>query len=151
MFADWDEAVTEAETAANKLSTGAMDVLTLRNEDRLGYVRVLEALKPTGVGLELAVQADGAVARAAARGNRAKRVFMMGGNMAGRGADSSRAIIVVICDRASLGVALAQPLAGEVAGLVQAQPRLLSRDRRHTGESPCGGLLSHGTRGKHSS
>ncbi len=42
-FADLDKAITEAETVANKLSTGELDVLTLKSEDRLAYVRAVEA------------------------------------------------------------------------------------------------------------
>ena len=53
-FADLGLAVTEAETVANKLSTGELDVLTLTSTDRLAYVRAVEALKPTGVPLEMA-------------------------------------------------------------------------------------------------
>ena len=47
-------ATTEAETVANKLSTGEINVLTLTSDDRLAYVRAIEALKPTGVPLEMA-------------------------------------------------------------------------------------------------
>jgi integrase len=47
-------ATTEAETIATKLSQGELNVLTLRNEDRLAYVRAIEALKTTGVPLEMA-------------------------------------------------------------------------------------------------
>ena len=39
---------------ANKLSAGELDVLTLTSQDRLAYVRAVEALKPTGVPLEIA-------------------------------------------------------------------------------------------------
>src|ERR1700730_10378201 len=53
-FSDLELAVTEAEIIANKLSTGELDVLTLKSEDRFAYVRALEALKPTGVPLEIA-------------------------------------------------------------------------------------------------
>ena len=53
-FADLDLAVTEAEVTANKLSTGELDVLTLTSQDRLASVRAVEALKPTGVHLEMA-------------------------------------------------------------------------------------------------
>jgi integrase len=53
-FADLDLARTEAECIANKLSTGELDVLTLTSDDRLSYVRAVEALKPTGVPLEIA-------------------------------------------------------------------------------------------------
>ena len=54
MFADLDLARLEAETTANKLSTGELDVLTLTSENRLSYVRAVEALKPSGVPLEMA-------------------------------------------------------------------------------------------------
>lgn len=53
-FADLGLAMTEAETIANKLSTGEVDVLTLTSADRLAYVRAVEALKPTGQPLEVA-------------------------------------------------------------------------------------------------
>lgn len=53
-FARLELAVTEAETVANKLSTGELDVLTLTSDDRLAYVRTIQILKPTGVPLELA-------------------------------------------------------------------------------------------------
>ena len=53
-FADLGLATTEAETVANKLSTGEVNVLTLTSGDRLSYVRAIEALKPTGVPLEMA-------------------------------------------------------------------------------------------------
>src|ERR1035437_8769561 len=53
-FADLGLAMTEAETVANKLSTGEINVLTLTSQDRLAYIRAMEALKPTGVPLEVA-------------------------------------------------------------------------------------------------
>ncbi|MEI6077568.1 MAG: hypothetical protein WCS94_18450 [Verrucomicrobiota bacterium] len=53
-FSDLDLAKTEAETVANKLSKGEVDVLTLTSQDRLSYTRAIEALKPTGVPLEMA-------------------------------------------------------------------------------------------------
>ena len=53
-FADLGLATTEAETVATKLSTGEVNVLTLTSDDRLSYVRAIEALKPTGVSLEMA-------------------------------------------------------------------------------------------------
>jgi integrase len=37
-----------------KLSTGEINVLTLSSDDRLAYVHAIEALKPTGVPLEIA-------------------------------------------------------------------------------------------------
>src|SRR5688572_5357957 len=46
-FSDLELAVTEAETTASKLSQGELNVLELRNADRLSYVRAIEALKPT--------------------------------------------------------------------------------------------------------
>jgi integrase len=54
MFSDLALALTEAETIASKLSAGELNVLELRNEDRLAYVRAVEALKPTGTPLEMA-------------------------------------------------------------------------------------------------
>ena len=53
-FSDLGLAMTEAETVANKLSTGEVNVLTLTSGDRLAYIRAIEALKPTGVPLEIA-------------------------------------------------------------------------------------------------
>ena len=53
-FSDLGLAMTEAETVANKLSTGEVNVLTLTSHDRLAYIRAIEALKPTGVPLEMA-------------------------------------------------------------------------------------------------
>jgi integrase len=53
-FADLGLATTEAEVVANKLSTGEVNVLTLTSDDRLSYIRAIEALKPTGVPLEMA-------------------------------------------------------------------------------------------------
>lgn len=53
-FADLGLATTEAETVANKLSTGEVNVLTLTSGERLSYVRAIEALKLTGVSLEMA-------------------------------------------------------------------------------------------------
>jgi len=53
-FADLGLATTEAEIVATKLSTGEINVLTLTSDDRLAYVRAIEALKPTGVLLEMA-------------------------------------------------------------------------------------------------
>jgi integrase len=53
-FSDLGLAKTEAETVANKLSNGEVDVLTLTSGDRLTYVRAIESLKPTGVPLEMA-------------------------------------------------------------------------------------------------
>ena len=36
--------MTEAETVANKLSTGEVNVLTLTSQDRLAYIRAIESL-----------------------------------------------------------------------------------------------------------
>ena len=54
-FADLGLASTEAETVANKMSTGELNVLKLTSDDRLAYVRAMEVLKPIGVSLEMAV------------------------------------------------------------------------------------------------
>jgi hypothetical protein len=43
-FSDLGLAITEAETIASNLSQGELNVLELRNEDRLSYVRAIEAL-----------------------------------------------------------------------------------------------------------
>ncbi len=53
-FAKLDLAKTEAEVIANKLSTGELDVLTLTSENKFSFVRAVEALRPTGVPLEIA-------------------------------------------------------------------------------------------------
>src|SRR5258705_13906780 len=53
-FADLGVAKTEAEAIANKLCTGELDVLTLTSENKFSFVRAVEALKPTGVPLEIA-------------------------------------------------------------------------------------------------
>ena len=45
--------MTEAETVANKLSTVEVNVLTLTSDYRLAYIRATEALKLTGVPLEM--------------------------------------------------------------------------------------------------
>ncbi|MEI6194971.1 MAG: site-specific integrase [Verrucomicrobiota bacterium] len=52
-FTNLDLAVTAAETTANALSTGELNVLELKNDDRLSYVRALETLKPTGQPLDV--------------------------------------------------------------------------------------------------
>jgi integrase len=54
--AGFEEAFKEAESAARSLANGEMDVLTLRSDDRLSYVRALANLKPTGVDLETATK-----------------------------------------------------------------------------------------------
>ena len=53
-FSDLDLAVTEAETVANKLSAGELDVLTLSSQERLSYVRAVSALAPTNIPPEMA-------------------------------------------------------------------------------------------------
>src|SRR5688500_2619399 len=50
----YGNAVTDAETTATKLSQGELNVLDLTGEARLAYVRAVEALKPTGIPLEMA-------------------------------------------------------------------------------------------------
>ena len=54
--ANFDQAREEAESAARNLANGELDVLTLRRDDRLTYVRSIEALKPSGVELEVAAK-----------------------------------------------------------------------------------------------
>ena len=45
----------EAETIANRICAGELNVLTLTSEDRTAYVRAMEMLKPTGTPLEIAI------------------------------------------------------------------------------------------------
>jgi hypothetical protein len=54
MFADFEEAEAEAKSKAMSLSRGELDVLHLRSGDRFAYVHAVEALRPTGMALELA-------------------------------------------------------------------------------------------------
>lgn len=56
MFADFKEAHAEAKSKAISMSKGELDVLHLASADRLAYVHAVEALKPTGVPLELAAK-----------------------------------------------------------------------------------------------
>lgn len=56
MFADFAEAEAEARSKAVSLSKGELDVLELRSGDRFAYVHAVEALRPTGVALELAAK-----------------------------------------------------------------------------------------------
>lgn len=56
MFADFDEARQEAEAKALAISKGEVDVLHLSRADALSYVHAVEALKPTGMPLELAAK-----------------------------------------------------------------------------------------------
>jgi integrase len=53
-YSNYEDAFTDAETTAAKLSEGELNVLDLKGEARLAYVRATEALKPTGVPLEMA-------------------------------------------------------------------------------------------------
>ena len=55
-FADFAEAETEARSKAGSLSKGELDVLELRSGDRFAYAHAAEALRPTGVALELAAK-----------------------------------------------------------------------------------------------
>jgi integrase len=56
MFAEFDAAHEAAKSIAKSLSKGELDVLELRSGDRLAYVHAIDALKPTGVALELAAK-----------------------------------------------------------------------------------------------
>ena len=56
MFADFEEAHAEAKSKAISMSKGELDVLHLASADRLAYVHAVEALKPTGMPLELAAR-----------------------------------------------------------------------------------------------
>ena len=47
-FADLAKAELEAETVANRICAGELNVLTLTSDDRTSYVRSLEMLKPSG-------------------------------------------------------------------------------------------------------
>jgi integrase len=52
LFADLDEARTEAETVANRLGNTEADVLTLTSRDRASYLHVRSLLDPLGISLE---------------------------------------------------------------------------------------------------
>ena len=54
MFADFDEAHADAKSKAVSLSKGELDVLHLGNAERIAYVHAVEAVRPTGLPLELA-------------------------------------------------------------------------------------------------
>jgi integrase len=54
--ASFEQALEEAQSAARSIANGELDVLTLRSDDRLAYIRSIEALKPTGVGIERATR-----------------------------------------------------------------------------------------------
>src|SRR5213594_4488020 len=53
-FANLELARGEAERVANQLSTGQLDALSLNNQDSLVYVRSVEAVRPTGIPLDIA-------------------------------------------------------------------------------------------------
>ncbi len=53
-FHDLGEAKQHAETTANKLSRGEAEALKLTSADRHIYVRAVQALKPTGIPLDVA-------------------------------------------------------------------------------------------------
>lgn len=52
----FDEVHSEAMSVAKNLSRGELDVLALKSDDRLSYVRSLTTLMPTGVSLEKAAE-----------------------------------------------------------------------------------------------
>ena len=54
-LADLKRAELEAETIADRICAGELNVLTLTSEDRTAYVRAMEMLKPSGTPLEMAV------------------------------------------------------------------------------------------------
>ena len=56
MLVDFEEALKEAKAVGKTISKGELDVLELRSRDRLAYVHAVEALRPTGVALELAAR-----------------------------------------------------------------------------------------------
>jgi integrase len=56
MFADLNEALTEAKSVADTLDKGEFEVLELHSKDRLRYVHAMQALQPTGISLEMAAQ-----------------------------------------------------------------------------------------------
>src|SRR5258706_3954304 len=56
MFADFDDAHTEAKAVGTNISNGELDVLELRSRDKSAYTHAVNALRPTGVALELAAK-----------------------------------------------------------------------------------------------
>jgi exonuclease VII small subunit len=50
--ANFEAARKEAESAARSLANGELDVLTLSSDDRISYIRAVQALEPTGIDLE---------------------------------------------------------------------------------------------------
>ncbi|MFT4588588.1 MAG: integrase [Limisphaerales bacterium] len=53
-FSTFETAKFEAEKAANQLTTGDIDVLTLKSQDRAAYLRAKQNLEPIGAALETA-------------------------------------------------------------------------------------------------
>lgn len=53
-FSTFEKAKLEAEKAANQLTTGDLDVLTLKSQDRAAYLRSLKHLESVGVPIETA-------------------------------------------------------------------------------------------------
>jgi integrase len=58
-FSDLEEAKTEAEAQASKLSRGDMDAMQITGKDRLVYGRAVEAVRETGVALDAAAREYG--------------------------------------------------------------------------------------------
>jgi integrase len=56
MFADFEAAHTEAKSAADKLAAGQLDAVAMSNKESAAYAHSVEALKPTGMPLELAAR-----------------------------------------------------------------------------------------------
>lgn len=54
VYSSFQTAKLEAELAANQLTTGDLDVLTLKSEDRAAYLRALHHLDPIGIPIETA-------------------------------------------------------------------------------------------------
>ncbi len=53
-YSNFKEAKTEAEFLANKLAQGELNVVTLRDADRSAYLRAMDLLRSTGIGIETA-------------------------------------------------------------------------------------------------
>lgn len=56
MFADFDDAHAEAKSIAGKLAAGQLDAVEMSNKESSIYAHAAEAVKPTGVPLELAAK-----------------------------------------------------------------------------------------------
>jgi hypothetical protein len=56
MFAALEEARQEAASKARSLANGELEVIHLGNSERLAYVHAVDAVKPTGLPLELAAK-----------------------------------------------------------------------------------------------